>query len=60
MRKLAVLSAVWIISGVAFSTLELFIPPELKFVIIALLWLFGGAVVGLVSFFRSAQWALAE
>jgi hypothetical protein len=58
LRKLVVLSVVWIISGVAFSTLELFI-PELKFVIIALLWLFG-AVVGLVSFFRSAQWALAE
>ncbi|AAL80787.1 hypothetical protein PFDSM3638_03315 [Pyrococcus furiosus DSM 3638] len=58
LRKLVVLSVVWIISGVVFSTLELFI-HELKFAIIAILWL-SGAVVGLVSFFRSARWALAE
>jgi len=58
LRKLVVLSVVWIVSGIAFSTLELFI-HELKFLIIALLWL-SGAVVGLVSFFRGARWALEE
>lgn len=58
LRKLVVLSVVWVVSGVAFSTWELFI-HELKFAIIAILWL-SGAVVGLVSFFRSARWALAE
>ncbi|WP_245250424.1 hypothetical protein [Thermococcus stetteri] len=57
LRKLVVLSAVWIISGVAFSTLELFI-YELKYLIITLLCLFG-SVIGLMGFFRSSRWALA-
>jgi hypothetical protein len=58
LRKLVVLSAVWIISGVAFSTLELFL-HELKYLIIVALWLFG-ALIGLISFFKSAWWVLAE
>lgn len=58
LRGLAVFSAVWTLSGVAFSTMELSI-HELKYVIIAALWL-SGAVIGLVSFFRSTRWALTK
>lgn len=46
----------WTLSGVLFSAVEVFF-HELKYLIIALLWLFGAAF-GLVSFFRSARWAV--
>ncbi|WP_048147994.1 hypothetical protein [Palaeococcus ferrophilus] len=51
-------SLVWTLSGVLFSTVE---GPfhELKFVIIALLWLIGGGI-GVVSLVRSARWALRQ
>ncbi|WP_175059223.1 hypothetical protein [Thermococcus sp. 2319x1] len=56
LRKLLVFPAVWIMSGVSFSILELFI-HELKYIILAGLWFFGAAV-GLVSFFRSVLWVV--
>jgi len=58
LRTLIVLSAIWILSGLAFSTAELFF-HELRYIIFAGLWLFG-ALTALVSFFRSAWWALKK
>ncbi|MCO6041393.1 hypothetical protein [Thermococcus alcaliphilus] len=58
LNGLVMLSLVWIISGVAFSTLKLFI-HELKYLIIVALWLFG-ALIGLISFFKSAWWTLKK
>ena len=49
-------SLIWTLSGVLFSTIEMGF-HELKFAIIALLWLVGGTI-GVLSFVRSVRWVL--